>query len=484
MSSTQNVERVEPFTPSPTQKAFIQCTDKQVLLSGSFGAGKSRVGCEKGFIMNCKYPGNRGLIIRDAFTDVRASTIEQTLLEEVIPDSHIANHNKSSHKIEHFTGSRGPNGEPILSEIQYHGLDKGKNSDGLPTKIGGQQYGWIFVDEGIEISKEAWIQLLGRLRFNGRTIGGKRYKVPFRQIYTATNPASKTHWMYDWFFVKEKGTWFKMTAKELAAYVDSIPQDYVDTMAQNYTGMYYDRYVEGEWVSSEGLVYNEYDSHTHIKQPAELPWEGWEVEKRVDHGDYTSVFTVPPSDWKVYRAIDFGFKNPFVCQWFAFDPDTRAHVLFRELYKTEELMEDLAEEIKQYSAGMKIEETYADPAQAEDRATLQRHGVESTEAKKDISAGIQEVKGKLNTKGDGPELFFIDGSLVHVPDQRLDDDNAPTKTVDEITEYQWKDEKDEPEQEHDHAMDALRYYIYSTVQGSSYSREEMEELEEIFNEGF
>jgi len=430
--------------------------------------------------MNLKYPGNRGLIVRNTFTDVRASTVEQTLLEEVIPESHIYEHNKTKHIIKHRSGHRGPDGEPVLSEIQYHGLDS--SGDGLPTKIGGQQYGWIFVDEGIEITKGAWVQLLGRLRFNGRTKNGRRYKVPFRQIYTATNPASKTHWMYDWFFNQEKGTYFMMTANELSEHVDAIPDDYVETMAESYTGMYYDRYVEGKWVASEGMVYNEYDSTIHHQPPEDLPWRGWSVDRRVDHGEHTSIHVEPPESWRVYRPIDFGYRNPFVCQWWAFDPDSQVHILFKEVYRTEKLIEDMAEEIKNRTPGL-VERSFSDPAQAEDRATLERHGVNTEAAKKDIGAGIQEVKGKLNPEGDGPKLYFMEGALAHRPDEDLEEDNRPQSTIEEITEYQWKDGKDEPEKSDDHGMDAMRYYLYTVSQGSSYSRDELEHMEEMFNNG-
>lgn len=485
MSTSNNITRLEPFRPTPTQKNFIQCTDKQVLMSGSFGAGKSRIGCEKGYIINCKYPGNRGLIVRNTFTDVRASTIEQTLLEEVIPESHIYRHNKTKHIIEHRTGHRGPDNEPVLSEIQYHGLDS--TGDGLPTKIGGQQYGWIFVDEGIEISKGAWVQLLGRLRFNGRTKNGKKYKVPFRQIYTATNPASKTHWMYDWFFNEEKGTYFMMTARELSDHVDAIPDDYVETMAESYTGMYFDRYVEGKWVATEGMVYNEYDSKVHLKQSIDMlpKTREWTVEKRINHGTHTSVHVTPPESFRVYRSIDFGYRNPFVCQWWAYDPDSDTHVMFREIYKTQELVEDMAEMIKNLSQRMNIEQSFADPAQAEDRQTLKKHGVRTETAKKDISMGIQEVKSKLSHEEDDPSIFFLDGCLAHSPDDSLKDSNSPQSTIGEITQYQWKENKtDEPEKENDHGMDAMRYYMYTQSTNSTYGRDELEKIEETMNTNF
>lgn len=488
MSESQTVDdqmRQKPFSPTPTQTEFLQCTEKQILMSGSYGAGKTRVGCEKGYLMNLKYPGNRGLIVRNSFTDLRNSTVEQTLTEEVIPESHIETHNQTKHKIEHFTGTRGPHDEPILSEIHYHGLDQ-SSSDDIPTKIGGQQYGWIFVDEGIEIDRGAWIQLLGRLRYSGKEKSGKRYEVPFRQIFTATNPASKSHWMYQWFFGDEEADdkeIFRMTARELAKYVDDIPDDYVETMEKNFEGMFRERYLEGKWVIAEGLVYNEWNPDVHKKDASELPGD-WGVEKRIDHGGYTSIHARPPDDWKIYRTVDFGYNNPFVCQWWARHPQKDLHVMFREIYQTEQLVQDLAERIKNLSENMRIEKTLADPAQAEDCATLNRHGVSTTKAVKDISAGVQEVKAKLNIEGDdGPGILFLRGALTHQPDSELDEAGKPTRTTDEFSEYQWDEENDKPEDGDDHGMDCTRYYTHSVSRGTTWTKDEMENLEEMFNDG-
>ena len=76
-----------------------------------------------------------------------------------------------------------------------------------------------------------------------------------------------------------------------------LPKDYVDTLLK-FKGRYKDRYVLGKWVGFEGLVY--------------------------DHVDIQDIvidsFDIPPH-WKRYRAIDFGYTNPFVCQWWALCPE-------------------------------------------------------------------------------------------------------------------------------------------------------------------
>ena len=54
----------------PAQRQFMQCKDRQILYSGAFGAGKSRIGCEKGNFLSNIYPGNKGLVVRKKFTDL------------------------------------------------------------------------------------------------------------------------------------------------------------------------------------------------------------------------------------------------------------------------------------------------------------------------------------------------------------------------------------------------------------------------------
>jgi hypothetical protein len=67
-------------------------------------------------------------------------------------------------------------------------------------------------------------------------------------------------------------------------------------------------------------------------------------------------------------VIDFGFNNPFVCQWWAVDPDGRMH-LYRELYMTGRTVTRHKVDISIHSRGESYEATIADH-DAEDRATL------------------------------------------------------------------------------------------------------------------
>lgn len=484
-----------PFDPLPKQERFMLSQAGQTLLSGSFGAGKSRVGSERGYFLNLKYPGNRGLIIRKSLKDVKKSTIEQTLFAEVIPESHIVNHSIRDCSITHKTGETDPNGDPVYSEIHYYGIDGargGRADDDLPEKIGSTSWGWIFVDEGTELEKGEWNQLLGRLRYKGKMQNGYRYKVPFRPIFTATNPDSPQHWMYDWFRPddpeKGEGEVIKMNVNDNPY----LPDDYVQRLKSSFSGMYHERYIEGEWVGAEGMVYDEFNADKHFVTPDNLPEaDRWTVHGTEEYHDISgdveeSVYVTPPSDWEIFRSVDFGYRDPFVTHWYARSPDPQGDdtvVLFREIYQSEEIVEDIAKRIQALTPKNRdVTETFADH-DAEQAEVLRRHGVATTPASKDIESGIQSVKSKLMLDDTGqPQFYILQGARAHGPDEALDMDERPTKTMSEFYSYEWEDDEEEPVDEDNHGMDALRYFIRSYYGGPSISTEEMAEWERIFND--
>ena len=470
---------------SEEQSRFMNYTGKQGLLYGGFGGGKTRTGNEKGYLLGMKYPGNRGLIVRAKSSDVKGSTIEQSLLEEVIPDTHIPEdpsegHNQTKRIIRHRTGVTTEFGEPVKSEIHYHGLDStGSNSnDGLPRKISGMEFGWIFVDEATELNESDWVQLIGRLRYTGKTIGGKKYTVPFRQIFGATNPAGPNHWLHQKFFSDEAKESDDIDTFHLKAEDNpGVDDAYVSDMKSNYSGVYYERYVLGNWVGTSDAIYDDFDRREHVvdlKGLREIN-DGWKMSEL--DGIQKPV---PPANWRVYRSIDFGFPSPMVVQWWARSPE-KMWVMFREFYQSETLVEDAAEMIKKFSQDLEIEQTYADPAQASDRETLQRNGVSSGKAKKDVWNGIQEVKAAITDD----RMYFYDDSLVHISDGDLEAGNKPVRTVDEIPGYEWKNsDDDKPRKKDDHGMDSMRYAVYSVEgSGGGFDEEYMEQMDEIFNEG-
>lgn len=486
------------FKPNPgAQQEFMESTARQLLYSGSFGAGKSRAGNEKGYHLNQRYPGNRGLIVRKSLVDVRASTINQSLLEDVIPDSHIVSHNKGDCIIKHRTGVEDPSGEEVLSEVHYYGLQSGENrsSDDLPRKIGSTEFGWIFVDEGTEITQGDWNQLLGRLRYSSHEQNGYIFPVPIQQIFTATNPDSPTHWMHDYFGLDgsapvDRTYW----TANLDDNKTNLPTEYVADLKQSLSGMYYKRYVEGEWVGAEGMVFDEFDPDLHLIHPDDLNTyfeidpSAPEEYRWVHHGreeydnDEVSHYVSPPEDWRIYRAIDFGYVNPFVCQFWARSPDDQ-FIMFRELYKTKTTTKNMIPQIESLTPdGPQLSMTIADH-DAENHENMREAGLGTVNAKKSVEAGIQAVKSRLMRDDRGqPGLLLMQGARSHEASTDLVLDDKPLKTVEEIYGYEWADDdEEEPEKEDDHGMDAMRYLVHTVDGGPQMTLEDMEQWEEVIN---
>ena len=177
--------------------------------------------------------------------------------------------------------------------------------------------------------------------------------------------------------------------------------------------------------------------------------------KAVPYSGFVRCVTVPNGTLIVRRG-----GRPMVCgncQWWAVDGDGRLY-MYREIYKTQTLVEDHARLINDLSAGERYVTTIRDH-DAEDGATLERYGIDTTPADKDVSTGIQSVAARLRDAGDGkPRVFFMRDALVEV-DSTLADRKRPTRTVEEFGGYVWNDrvKREEPLKQDDHGMDALRY---------------------------
>jgi phage terminase large subunit len=242
--------------------------------------------------------------------------------------------------------------------------------------------------------------------------------------------------------------------------------------------------VLGKWVAFEGMVYDNFDANIHvIARPKS--WAKW--------GNY------PPPDWPRFRSIDFGYRNPFVCQWWVKDPDG-VFILYREIYMTGRTVKQHAGQIKQCEelevaaarvqivreneertkAGLRPlempESVYVTLSvadhDAEDIATLIENDIGAQPAEKDVTPGIQSVYEMLQPRliGDEmkPALLICNDALVEV-DVVLENEGKATCLRQEIASYRYeppkegveKAPKEVPMKVGDHACDAMRYAIHT-----------------------
>lgn len=414
--------RSRPYEPRGGALALFYARDPEVLLDGPAGTGKSRAILEKAHLCLMKYPGCRILAVRKTRKSMTDSVLV-TFEEKVLPEGSPLAEGPSRQMRQVY---RYPN----RSELVIGGMDNA-------TKIMSTEYDIIVVFESTELTEDDWEKLTTRLR-NG--------VIPYQQLLGDCNPAAPTHWLNQRCIAKR-------ARRILSRHEDNptVTEQYLNTL-RNLTGARRARLYEGKWAAQEGLVYDGYDAAVHLlDRTTTLYGLTGDPERPI------------PTAWRRFRVVDFGYTNPFVCQWWAIDPDGRLF-RYREIYHTRRLVEDHARQINDLSAGEAFEVTVADH-DAEDRATLERSGIPTTPALKAVTLGIQAVQSRLRAAGDGKRrLFLLRDSLVEV-DEELQAAKRPTSTEEEFESYIWpkgkdgKTEKEEPVKKDDHGMDTTRYAV-------------------------
>ncbi len=428
------------FEPRGAARDMLTSTADMVLMSGAAGTGKSVPAMMKLHLACLQVPKIRCLVVRKTLTSLTASTLvsfREKVAAEAITAGLLRWYGGSSAEP---AGYRYANGSVIV----VGGLD-------APQRLMSTEYDLAFADEAIELTAEDVDTISTRLR-NGR--------LPYQQLLMATNPGPPTHHLklradsgkLLMLYSKHEdnpllwdGAWTPRGLTYLAR-LDAL------------TGARYQRLRWGRWVSSEGIVYEDWDPSVHV----------------VDR-------FVPPAGWTRWHVIDWGYTNPFVWQEWAEDPDGRLFLL-REIYKTRVLVEDHARHALRLcttdgtTGGRwtvpKPRAIIADH-DAEDRATWERHfGMSCSPAIKGVTEGIQAVQARMKPAGDGrPRIFLMRDALVE-RDEELAEAGKPVCTEQEIDGYVWepaqpgKPEKEKPLKMHDHGVDCCRYLCAEVDQGA------------------
>src|SRR5665213_2159913 len=253
-----------PVCANTQQERFFDSKAPEVLYSGAYRAGKSRIGTEKAYWLAKHYPGIPIGIFRKTAASLAAST-ERTLLHDVIPRSMIARHNRTERWYELANGSR----------IWMFGLDPDPIT-GLPSKVGSVELGWAFVDEAAEVTESDWSMVKGRLSWPG---------IPYHQIAAATNPASPKHWL--------KVRFTPPTEDRVYLHASTfdnplLPEDYVTDARSQADDYLKRRYIYGEWVGAEGVIWSLPDDQ--VRYPETTEWK------------------------RVVAGVDWGFVHAFACE--------------------------------------------------------------------------------------------------------------------------------------------------------------------------
>lgn len=201
-----------------------------------------------------------------------------------------------------------------------------------------------------------------------------------------------------------------------------------------YTGVFYKRYIQGLWCMAEGIIYDMFDVDRHVKMFKDFR------DLLINGGRYVSI------DYGTQNATAFLLWNKGTDGvWYC----TKEYYYSGRENGKQKTDAEYADDLKAWLGATRIKAVIVDPSAASFIAELRKRGYSVLKAKNDVEDGIRLVGTKLNQN----KLLFSEGCQ---------------NTIKEFGSYIW-DEKaaehgeDKPIKEHDHAMDAIRYFVYTVL---------------------
>lgn len=300
----------------------------------------------------------------------------------------------------------------------------GANDAKSEPKIRGMTLCGAYVDEVTLVPQVFFEQLLGRMSVRGA------------QLFCTTNPDNPAHWfMRDW--LSQEG---KKPLRRFSFTIDDNPfldPDYVADIKAMHEGLFFRRFILGEWVAAEGAIYDAWDRDRHIVTA--LPTEG--IHKWISLG------------------VDYGTSNPFHAVLLGLGRDRRLYAAAEWRYEARQTRRQLTDiEYSERLRGwlgevpgigaVRPQFITVDPSAASFVTQLKRDKLTPTPAKNDVMDGIRVVSSLLATNK----------LLVHESCKAL---------IQEIGGYSWDDRaalrgEEQPLKVADHGVDALRYGIFTT----------------------
>ena len=265
-----------------------------------------------------------------------------------------------------------------------------------------------------------------------------RCSVSGAKFWFNCNPDNPHHWFYEEWILPEKRQekrilYLHFTMDDNLSLTEEVKARY-RTM---YAGVFYARYILGEWKVAEGLIYDMFDESRHcIPLPPDNELQG-----------------------SAYISVDYGTLNPTVfLMWRKYHGKwlcTKEYYYSGRENHKQRTDAEYADEMMAFIGDTPYTCVVVDPSAASFITELQRRGLKVLKADNAVLDGIRTVCTLLQRA----DLLFSKDC---------------TRTIAEFYAYRWYDKaaeagRDEPVKQDDHAMDAMRYFV-STALGRIVTR--------------
>ena len=247
-----------------------------------------------------------------------------------------------------------------------------------------------------------------------------RCSVPGSRLWFSCNPESPGHWFYrEWIQKAEE----KQALRLQFSMADNpgLSRKVLERYQSMFEGTFYRRFVLGEWVAAEGLVYDFFDEDM-VQDVPEGRMEEWYISC-----DYGTVNPTSMGLWGRRGGVWYRVKESY------YDA--------REVHR-QRTDEEHADALAELAGERSIRAVVADPSAASFIEVLRRRGWRVRRAENEVLSGIRLAARLLKA-----------GRLVIC--------RGCQDAIREFSLYRWEDRdggQDRVRKEHDHAMDEIRYF--------------------------
>ena len=254
-----------------------------------------------------------------------------------------------------------------------------------------------------------------------------RCSVTGSRLWFNCNPAGPNHWFYrEWILgARERNALhLHFTMEDNPSLSPEIRQRY----ERLYTGIFYRRFVLGEWAQAEGRVYDFFEPEMAVRVP-EGPFESWYISC-----DYGTVNPMSMGLWGLQSGVWYRVAE------FYFDSRSKKRQMTDGEYERS---------LRELAGGRPIREVIVDPSAASFIQLLRQKGWRVRKADNDVLSGIRATADALKS-----------GRICICTPCR--------DCLREMEEYVWDlrgGQRDQVKKEHDHAMDDMRYFVSTVLTG-------------------